>query len=44
MPHTKDDDKKKRDNNAKRHTKNILREKNAEERGERQFSKKSDHL
>lgn len=43
MPHTKDDDKKKKDNNAKRHMKNVLREKNAE-RGERQYSKKTDHL
>lgn len=44
MPHTKDDDKKKKDNNAKRHMKNLQREKNAEERGERQYSKKTDHL
>jgi hypothetical protein len=40
---TKDNDKKARDNNAKRHEKNILREKNTQ-RGERQFSKKTDHL
>ena len=44
MSTTKDDDKKKKDNNAKRHMKNLQREKNAEERGERQYSKKTDHL
>ncbi|MGO4888498.1 DUF3941 domain-containing protein [Anaerobacillus sp. MEB173] len=43
MPVTKDDDKKKKDNNAKLQQKNELREKNAQ-RGERQFSKKTDHL
>ncbi len=44
MSNTKDNDKKKKDNNAKLHMKNVLREKNTEERGERQFSKKTDHL
>ncbi|WP_139193179.1 DUF3941 domain-containing protein [Anaerobacillus alkalilacustris] len=43
MPHTKDDDKKKQDNNAKLHMKNVQRGKNTE-RGERQYSKKTDHL
>ena len=43
MPHTKDDDKKKKDNNAKNHMKNILRQKNAEH-GKNQYSKKPDHL
>ncbi|WP_407268234.1 DUF3941 domain-containing protein [Radiobacillus sp. PE A8.2] len=40
---TNDDDKKPRDNNAKRHEKNIKREKNRE-KGERQYSEKTDHL
>jgi hypothetical protein len=40
---TKDNDKKPQDNNAKRAEKNILREKNREH-GERQYSKKTDHL
>ncbi|OZM58233.1 DUF3941 domain-containing protein [Lottiidibacillus patelloidae] len=44
MMMTKDNDKKARDNNAKRHEKNMLREKNAEEKHERQYSKKTDHL
>ncbi|HHY22046.1 MAG TPA: DUF3941 domain-containing protein [Bacilli bacterium] len=44
MSVTKDDNKKKRDNNAKREQKNLLREKNREERGERQYSKQTDHL
>jgi hypothetical protein len=44
MPHTKDDDKKKQDHNAERQLKNVLKEKNAEERGERQYSKKTNHL
>lgn len=43
MPHTSDNDKKAKDNNAKRHEKNMLREKNRK-RGERQYSKKTDHL
>lgn len=42
MP-TKDNDKKARDNQAKHEVKNIMREKNRE-KGERQFSKKTDHL
>ncbi len=42
MP-TKDDDKKAKDNNAKRQLKNELRDENRQ-RGERQFSKKTDHL
>jgi hypothetical protein len=41
--HTSDNEKKARDNNAKRHEKNILREKNREA-GERSYSKKTDHL
>lgn len=44
MPHTKDDDKKKQDHNAERQLKNVLKEKNAEERGQRQYSKKTNHL
>jgi hypothetical protein len=44
MPHTKDDDKKKQDHNAQRQQKNVLKEKNAEQRGERQYSKKTNHL
>jgi len=39
---TKDDDKKPLDNNAKRAHKNEQREA-ARQRGERQFSKKTDH-
>ncbi|WP_106406289.1 DUF3941 domain-containing protein [Bacillus marinisedimentorum] len=42
MP-TKDDDKKAKDNNAKRQLKNERRDQNRQ-RGERQFSKKTDHL
>lgn len=44
MSRTKDDNKKKQDHNAERQLKNIQKEKNAEERGERQFSRKTDHL
>lgn len=44
MSHTKDDDKKKQDHNAERQMRNIQKEKNREEKGERQFSKKTDHL
>ncbi|WP_078408642.1 DUF3941 domain-containing protein [Priestia abyssalis] len=40
---TSDNDKKARDNNAKRHEKNILREKNRQA-GERSYSKETDHL
>lgn len=40
---TKDDDKKPFDNNAKRAHKNEMREKNRQ-KGERQYSKKTDHL
>ncbi|MFV8827326.1 DUF3941 domain-containing protein [Alkalihalobacterium sp. APHAB7] len=43
MSVTKDDDKKKKDNNAKLQQKNSLREKNAAH-GKRQYSKKTDHL
>lgn len=43
MAHTKDDDKKKQDHNAERKMKNIQKD-NARERGERQYSKKTDHL
>lgn len=43
MPHTSDNDKKAKDNNAKLHEKNIEREKNRE-KGKRQYSKKTDHL
>ncbi|MGM0874583.1 MAG: DUF3941 domain-containing protein [Bacillota bacterium] len=42
MPHTSDNDKKAKDNNAIRHEKNMMREKN-NHRGERQYSKKTDH-
>ncbi|EEL72000.1 DUF3941 domain-containing protein [Bacillus mycoides] len=37
MPHTSDNDKKARDNNAKRTQKNI-------QQGKRAYSKKTDHL
>ncbi|CAG9623443.1 DUF3941 domain-containing protein [Sutcliffiella rhizosphaerae] len=43
MPHTSDNDKKAKDNNAKRHEKNLQREAN-DQKGKRQYSKKSDHL
>jgi hypothetical protein len=43
MPHTSDNDKKPRDNNAKRHEKNMLREKNRQA-GKFAYSKKTDHL
>jgi hypothetical protein len=43
MPKTSDNDKKGKDNNAKRTEKNIIREKNRED-GARQYSKKTDHL
>jgi hypothetical protein len=42
MPHTSDNDKKAKDNNAKHHEKNMIREKNRE-RGTNQYSKKTDH-
>jgi hypothetical protein len=41
--HTSDNDKKARDNNAKRHEKNIIREHNRE-LGKHAYSKKTDHL
>lgn len=44
MSQTKDNDKKKQDHNAQRQMKNVMKEKNAEEKGERQFSKQTDHL
>lgn len=43
MPHTSDNDKKAQDNNALRHEKNMMREKNRKA-GKRQYSKKTDHL
>ncbi len=42
MPHTSDNDKKAKDNNAKRHEKNMMREKNRQA-GEHQYSKRTDH-
>jgi hypothetical protein len=42
MPHTTDNDKKAKDNNALRHEKNMMREKNRQA-GKNQFSKKTDH-
>ncbi|RBW69517.1 DUF3941 domain-containing protein [Bacillus taeanensis] len=44
MSTTKDNNKKPVDGNAVRQQKNNLRERNAEERGERQYSKKTDHI
>jgi Domain of unknown function (DUF3941) len=43
MPHTSDNDKKAQDNNAKRHEKNMEREK-SRQKGKRQYSKKTDHI
>ncbi|MFY4774311.1 DUF3941 domain-containing protein [Metabacillus sp. RGM 3146] len=43
MPHTSDNDKKAKDNNAKHHEKNMEAEKNRQ-KGENSFSKKTDHL
>lgn len=43
MSHTSDNDKKARDNNALRHEKNMIREKNRKA-GKHQYSKKTDHL
>ncbi|AST90571.1 hypothetical protein BC6307_04395 [Sutcliffiella cohnii] len=43
MPHTSDNDKKAKDNNAKRQEKNKQRDVNRQ-KGERQYSKKTDHL
>jgi hypothetical protein len=42
MPHTSDNDKKAKDNNALRHEKNMMREKNRQS-GKNQYSKKTDH-
>ncbi|WP_084821804.1 DUF3941 domain-containing protein [Bacillus sp. SA1-12] len=42
MPHTSDNDKKAKDNNAKRHEKNMMREKSRQQ-GENQYSKRTDH-
>jgi hypothetical protein len=42
MPHTSDNDKKAQDNNALRHEKNMMREKNRQA-GKNQYSKKTDH-
>jgi hypothetical protein len=43
MPHTSDNDKKAKDNNAVRHEKNMMKKKNAQA-GKNAFSKKNDHL
>ncbi|HEK9099686.1 DUF3941 domain-containing protein [Bacillus pfraonensis] len=43
MPHTSDNDKKARDNNAKRALKNEQEQKNIQQ-GKRTYSKKTDHL
>ena len=43
MPHTSDNDKKAKDNNALRHEKNMMREKNRKN-CKHQYSKKTDHL
>ena len=43
MPNTSDNDKKARDNNAKRAQKNEQEQKNIEQ-GKRAYSKKTDHL
>ena len=43
MPHTSDNDKKAKDNNALRHEKNMMVEKNRKA-GKNQYSKKTDHL
>lgn len=43
MPHTSDNDKKAKDNNAKQHEKNMMREKNRK-KGRDQYSNKTDHL
>jgi hypothetical protein len=42
MPHTSDNDKKAKDNNALLHEKNMMREKNRQA-GKNQYSKKTDH-
>jgi len=42
MPHTSDNDKKAKDNNALHHEKNMMREKNRQA-GKNQYSKKTDH-
>jgi hypothetical protein len=42
MPHTSDNDKKAKDNNALRHEKNMMREKNRQA-GKNQYSKQTDH-
>jgi hypothetical protein len=43
MPKTSDNDKKAKDNNAKLHEKNMMRQKSAQA-GKRQYSKQTDHL
>jgi len=43
MPHTSDNDKKAKDNNALRHEKNMMEEKNRQA-GKNQYAKKTDHL
>ncbi len=43
MPHTSDNDKKARDNNALHHEKNMMKEANRK-KGKHQYSKKTDHL
>jgi hypothetical protein len=42
VPHTSDNDKKAKDNNALHHEKNMMREKNRQA-GKNQYSKKTDH-
>lgn len=42
VPHTSDNDKKAKDNNALHHEKNMMREKNRQS-GKNQYSKKTDH-
>ncbi|WP_313800624.1 DUF3941 domain-containing protein [Cytobacillus sp.] len=43
MPRTSDNDKKAQDNNAFRHEKNMMQEKNRKA-GKNQYSKKTNHL
>ncbi|MDX8361345.1 MULTISPECIES: DUF3941 domain-containing protein [Bacillaceae] len=42
MPHTSDNDKKAKDNNALHHKQNLQKEQNRK-RGERQYSQDTDH-
>ncbi|WLR42922.1 DUF3941 domain-containing protein [Bacillus carboniphilus] len=43
MPHTSDNEKKAQDNQAQKHEKNMMKEKNRQ-KGKHQYSKKTDHL